>query len=79
METIGIAEFKSHLSSELKKVAEGETLVVRDHRKPVAWVVPVPTGLALARKASRRYMCPQLEPLIARDPLDYLSEERADR
>jgi antitoxin (DNA-binding transcriptional repressor) of toxin-antitoxin stability system len=79
METIGIADLKAHLSSELKKVEAGETLVVLDHRRPVAWLVSVPEALPLARRRSAEYRCPRLEPLVRRDPLEALEKERADR
>ena len=44
--TIGIREFKGQLSSHIKEVREGATLVITDRGKPVARLVPAAAGLA---------------------------------
>jgi prevent-host-death family protein len=44
--TIGIRELKGQLSSHIKEVREGGTLVITDRGKPVARLVPVAAGLA---------------------------------
>jgi prevent-host-death family protein len=44
--TIGIRELKGQLSSHIKEVREGATLVITDRGQPVARLVPVATGLA---------------------------------
>jgi len=44
--TIGIRELKGQLSSHIKEVREGATLVITDRGKPVARLVPVAAGLA---------------------------------
>jgi antitoxin (DNA-binding transcriptional repressor) of toxin-antitoxin stability system len=77
--TIAIAALKAHLSAEIKKAAAGERIVVVDHRRPVALLAPLPTGLTLTRKAKARYRYRDLPPLVSRDPLEALREERADR
>jgi prevent-host-death family protein len=41
-EPVGIAELRQNLSRYLKLVAEGESLVVTDHNRPVAILGPVP-------------------------------------
>jgi len=41
MEAISISKFKTHLSSELKKVRNGTGIVVLDHNYPVAELIPV--------------------------------------
>jgi antitoxin (DNA-binding transcriptional repressor) of toxin-antitoxin stability system len=79
MRTIAIATLKAHLSAEVKKASGGEQIVVVDHNHPVALLAPLPTGLALARKAVSRYGFRDLAPLVSRDPLENLDEERADR
>ena len=79
MRTIAIATLKAHLSAEVKKASAGERIVVVDHNHPVALLTPLPTGLAVARKAGSRYGFRDLTPLVSRDPLDMLDEERADR
>jgi prevent-host-death family protein len=42
-ETVGIAELRQNLSKYLRKVAEGERLVVTDRNRPVAELGPPPT------------------------------------
>jgi prevent-host-death family protein len=79
MRTIAIATLKAHLSAEVKKAAAGERIVVVDHNHPVALLTPLPTGLPMARKAVTRYGFRDLTPLVSRDPLENLDEERADR
>ena len=54
-ESVGIAELRQNLSKYLKLVAEGESLVVTDHNRPVAVLGPVPV----------RKMSAKLERLIA--------------
>ena len=44
--TIGIRELKGQLSSHIKEVQEGATLVITDRGKPVARLVPIAAGLA---------------------------------
>lgn len=47
-ETVGIAELRQNLSKYLRKVAEGERLVVTDRNRPVAELAPPPkTGSRL--------------------------------
>jgi prevent-host-death family protein len=47
-ETVGIAELRQNLSKYLRKVAEGERLVVTDRNRPVAELGPPPrTGSRL--------------------------------
>jgi prevent-host-death family protein len=79
MRTIAIATLKAHLSAEVKKASAGERIVVVDHNHPVALLTPLPTGLPMARKAASRYGFRDLTPLVSRDPLELLDEERADR
>lgn len=79
MRTIAIAKLKAHLSAEVKKAAAGERIVVVDHNHPVALLAPLPAGLPFTRRASSRYRYRDLPPLVKRDPLAALGEERADR
>ena len=44
METIGVREFKAHLSECLKRVRAGERLIVTDRGRPIATVVPAETA-----------------------------------
>lgn len=49
-ETVGIAELRQNLTRYLRRVAEGERLVVTDRNRPVAELGPPPaTGAALDR------------------------------
>lgn len=48
---VSVRELKSGLSSYLRRVQAGETLVVTSRGKPVANVVPVSRSLALERLA----------------------------
>ena len=67
------------ISAEVKKAAAGEQIVVVDHNHPVALLAPLPAGIPFARRASSRYRFRDLPPLVKRDPLAALGEERADR
>jgi antitoxin (DNA-binding transcriptional repressor) of toxin-antitoxin stability system len=79
MKTIAIAELKARLCAELKGVSAGESLMVLDHRRPVALISPLPAALEYARRRKGAYAYQKLSPLIAGDPLAYLEEERGDR
>jgi prevent-host-death family protein len=49
-QTVGVAELRQNLSKYLRRVAEGERLVVTDRNRPVAELGPAPTtGSALDR------------------------------
>ena len=78
MSTIAIAELKAHLSAELKKVRAGETIVVLDHKQPVARIVPLITGMSFSRRAKRAPRWLAFAPLMQADPLVALEAERAD-
>lgn len=41
--TVGVAELRQNLSKYLRRVADGERLVVTDRNKPVAELGPAPT------------------------------------
>ena len=79
MKTIGVAELKAHLSRELRRVTQGESILVTDHSRPVAVLCPLPNGLPLVRQAASPLELPDVAPLIASDPLDFLAAERGDR
>jgi prevent-host-death family protein len=50
MTTVGVAELRQNLSKYLRRVAQGERLVVTDRNRPVAELGPPPTsGRALDR------------------------------
>lgn len=78
MRTIAIAELKAHLSAEVKKAHKGEVVVIVDHRRPVAMIGPVAEELRYRSRASKTFVVRELAPLVARDPLIALHEEREE-
>ena len=55
MQTIGAYEAKTHLPRLLDRVAQGESLTITRHGRPVARLVPVENETrARARQAARR-------------------------
>jgi prevent-host-death family protein len=46
MITVGAFEAKTHLSTLLERVAQGEEIVITRHGKPLARLVPVPVAVA---------------------------------
>jgi prevent-host-death family protein len=47
--TVGVAELRQNLSRYLRRVENGERLLVTDHNKPVAELGPVPSSAELDR------------------------------
>jgi prevent-host-death family protein len=43
--TVGIREFKGHLSRYLREVRTGATLVLTDRGEPIGWLVPVTSSV----------------------------------
>ena len=78
MRGITIARLKATLSAELRRVRAGEPVTVLDRTTPVALLVPVPDAVRVVRAAEGPYAYRQLQPLMARDPLRHLDEERAE-
>ena len=54
MERIGAYEAKTHLPQLLDRVAQGESLTITRHGKPVARLVPIAGGRERAREAAAR-------------------------
>lgn len=83
---VGVRDLKNSLSSYLKRVREGETIVVTDRGVPVARVIPagVPDHIAKlmaegriswsGRKFEPPLKLPRLEP--GRPLSDYIAEDR---
>ena len=44
MRAIGVRELRQQASRYLRDVQRGETIQVTDRGRPVAWLVPIPTG-----------------------------------
>jgi len=47
--TVGVAELRQHLSRYLRRVEQGERLLITDRNRPVAELGPVPSGGDLDR------------------------------
>ncbi|MCY4499978.1 MAG: type II toxin-antitoxin system prevent-host-death family antitoxin [Alphaproteobacteria bacterium] len=54
MERIGAYEAKTHLPQLLDRVAQGESLTITRHGKPVARLVPIAGGRERAQEAAAR-------------------------
>ena len=66
MKTASISSLKNSLSARLKEVVAGESLLVTDHRKPVAVLRPLSGELASKRMANlvtRGLVSPPRRPL----------------
>jgi prevent-host-death family protein len=69
--TVGIAELRQNLSKYLRRVAEGERLVVTDRNRPVAELGPPPTtGSALDRLIAEGKVNPPKRPGPLPEPLE---------
>ena len=79
METISISGLKTHLSAELKKVQNGTRILVLDHKRPVAEIIPTGKEELFLSVAEKEYSYMALTPLTDIDPLSDLEEERLDR
>lgn len=77
-----VAELKAHLSAYLKKVREGQTLIVHDRDTPIARIEPITAleGL-IVRKATKRWEDIKwpARPKKKTDSLAVLLELRKDR
>jgi prevent-host-death family protein len=71
-DSVGVRDLKASLSAYLRRVSEGESVVVTDHGRPVARLVPpdVPEGLSrLIREGrlnwtGRRLVAPRMRPKL---------------
>lgn len=55
MSSVGIAELRQNLSTYLQRVQAGERLTVTDHNRPVAELVPLPSGRIDAARPRPRF------------------------
>jgi prevent-host-death family protein len=76
-----VAELKTHLSAYLKRVREGETLVVHDRDTPIARIVPIEDDGVFIRHATKRWEDIRwpAPPKKKTDSLAVLLELRKDR
>jgi len=81
VKTLKISEFKKHISEELRRVRNGDRIVILDRDKPVAEVIPYEHSSK--RLAVRPPRGPRTLPTVNIktnvDPLDYLLEDRGRR
>lgn len=49
MKSVGVRELRQQASRYLREVERGETVEVTDRGRPVAWLVPVPSGSEVQR------------------------------
>lgn len=71
MRSIGIRELRQQASKHLRSVAGGETIEVTDRGRPVALLVPVPSGSIRERLVASGRMTPgQADLLELGEPLE---------
>ena len=82
MNKVRIADLRAHLSTHLRRVRNGRTLIVFDRDTPVARIVPydVPTAIEI-RRATRKPGDLRLPPppAVQTDSLAALIRDRASR
>ena len=76
--TVAVAELKAHLSAELRRVKEGETTVIDDHRKPVARLTGIGSLPRYARRSCNPFIWKEFHSLINGDIQVVIDDERAD-
>jgi antitoxin (DNA-binding transcriptional repressor) of toxin-antitoxin stability system len=80
METINISTLKAKISSSLKRVREGNTIVVLDRDIPVAEIKPYKKEPEISyRKPKTRFHIPAGRIKVKVDPLVFLMEDRHNR
>jgi len=86
MNTIAIADLKTHLSAELKKVQAGAVITITDHKRPVAEIRPIAknrdTGFKILKSATESgpptFPRTRLYQGTHEELLQSLAEDRAD-
>jgi len=78
MKTISISKLKAHLSAELKEVKKGSSIIVLDHRHPVAILGPYEEEPLFVQEAQQHYSYKELEPITTGDLIEKMREERSD-
>ena len=65
---VKIAEFKSHLSDHLRRVRQGQEIVIKDRETPIARVVPYeePRRQLVVRPATKSFR--EIEAILAARP-----------
>ncbi|MFN2490939.1 MAG: type II toxin-antitoxin system Phd/YefM family antitoxin [Actinomycetota bacterium] len=83
---VGVRELKNSLSSYLRKVRDGETVVVTDRGVPVARMIPAGVPHQIAKLmaegrvtwAGKKFLPPRKVPSLGAGPSlsDYIAEDR---
>jgi prevent-host-death family protein len=75
-----VSQLKAHLSSRLKLVQSGETILVTDHNRNIARIVPVENSSLVEKQAVRSFVPvrPVLTGLTPLSGLKLLDEERGE-
>jgi antitoxin (DNA-binding transcriptional repressor) of toxin-antitoxin stability system len=76
--TVAIADLKAHLSAELRHVRRAGSIIVLDHKKPVARLTRIEDGPAYTSRSSKPFVWSELTPLFSVDIQALIDGERAD-
>ena len=81
MKDLSVSKFKATLAEQLRRVKSGETIVLTEHKRPVAQVAPLSTENLVERPANRPFA--PVDPIdpgeFEADALSVLAEERGER
>lgn len=72
--TVGIGELRQNLSKYLRRVEQGERLVVTDRNRPVAELGPLRGGGTLQRLIAEGKVIPPSHPLPDITPIELIGE-----
>lgn len=76
--SVAIADLKAHFSEELRNVRRSGSLIVLDHKKPVARLTRIEDGPSYVGRSSKPFVLKEYVPLIKMDIQPLIDEERAD-
>jgi prevent-host-death family protein len=69
-DTVGVAELRQNLSKYLRRVEQGERLVVTDRNRPVAELGPLRRGGTLDRLVAEGKVIPPSRPMPDFEPIE---------
>ena len=75
---VAIADLKAHLSAELRNVRHAGSIIVLDHKKPVARLTRIEEGPSYAARSNKPFVWKEFSPLIVGDIQPLIEAERAD-
>ena len=81
MKGLSVSHFKAKLAAHLREVQAGETLIITEHKRPVAEVRPDEGTQGIVKPASRPFSLSTSVPSksLTTEWQDLLDEERGDR